>query len=69
MPRSYTMTPAARDARRKGAEMLNSTDGLIKRLVDRAPTLTPEQAAKIRALLAEFPGENETAATTGGEIE
>lgn len=61
MPRKYTMTPAAREARAKGGAVsgaaLNSTDGLIKRLVDRAPVLTPEQAAKIRALLASAPAE------------
>ena len=56
MPRSYTMTQAARDARAKGGRAtLNSPDGLIKRLVASAPAPTPEQAAKLRNWLAAAP--------------
>ena len=62
MPRSYTVSPAVRERGRKGADAVNSTDGLISRLVAKAPPLTPEQADKIRSLLA-------SAAPSGGEQE
>ncbi|MGW1506001.1 hypothetical protein ACWCQW_47390 [Streptomyces mirabilis] len=53
MPRSYTMTQAARDARAKGGRAtLNSPDGLITRIERAKARLTPEHIARLSALLA-----------------
>ncbi|MFD7246966.1 hypothetical protein [Streptomyces massasporeus] len=56
MPKGkYAVTPAVIERNRKGGHALHSTDTLIKRLAARAPALTPDQAARIRALLASVP--------------
>jgi hypothetical protein len=52
MPRKYTMSAEAREARRKGGmAAARSLDGYITRIADRAPELTDEQRARLRALL------------------
>jgi hypothetical protein len=53
MPRKpYTMTPAARAARAKGAQAVNSPDGLITRIERATANLTPAHIERLRALLA-----------------
>lgn len=48
--------PAWRKERaRKGADAVNSPDGLINRLVAQAPALTAEQRDKLAALLRPAP--------------
>ncbi|MCZ4509797.1 hypothetical protein O3Q52_16655 [Streptomyces sp. ActVer] len=62
MPRQYTKRlpqEAYTERSRKAAAVRESTDNVIRKLAARE--LTPEQAARVRALLAEFPAENETA--------
>jgi hypothetical protein len=52
MPRPYRIDPqVARERAKKASAAAHSTDNMIQRLVDRAPTLTEEQRAKLSALL------------------
>ncbi|MFI5879417.1 hypothetical protein [Streptomyces sp. NPDC051554] len=46
------MTPAARAARAKGAQAVNSPDGLITRIERAKANLTPAHIERLRALLA-----------------
>lgn len=64
MPRAYNLknppSPEIRRARAiKAAAERDSTDNLIKRLVDKAPPLTEEQRAKLSALLRPAGGATE----------
>lgn len=69
MKRSYTVTDAVRERGRKGGTASNSPAARLKRVAALTPeeiaagarALTPEEAAKIRAMLATVP------ATTGGD--
>jgi hypothetical protein len=45
-----------RERARLGAAAINSVDGLIDRLVRKAPRLTEAQTAKLRSLLADTDG-------------
>ncbi|WP_217552038.1 hypothetical protein [Streptomyces sp. GbtcB6] len=56
MPRPYTMSPAALEARAKGS----GPDGLITRIERAKERLTPAQWDRLRSLLASAPvkGEN-----------
>ena len=60
MPRSYTMSPAAKAARTansaKARAVANSLDSYVQRVVDRAPELTDEHIAKLRRLLGPVQG-------------
>lgn len=52
MAASKTLTKQQRIERaRKGAAAVNSLDGLIRRVVRRAPELRPEHVEQLRALL------------------
>lgn len=54
MAAAKNLTPAQLRARAsKAAHASHSIDSLVRRIVDRAPELTPEQAAKLRTLFTE----------------
>jgi len=60
MTRKYVLknppSPEVRQARAvKASAARDSVDNVIRRLAEKAPTLTAEQAQKIRALLASVP--------------
>ncbi|MEV7342901.1 hypothetical protein [Streptomyces sp. NPDC093544] len=57
MPRKYTMSDKAREARRKGGMAAGrSLDAYITRIVDRAPELTDEHIARLRKVLRPVSG-------------
>jgi len=55
VPRAYTVSDAVRERSRKGAEAVNSPDGLIARIERAKKNLTPENIERLRALLADAP--------------
>lgn len=59
MPRSYTMSPAAKAARTKNAATATaarvSLDNYVRKVVENAGELKPEHIEKLRALLPPVP--------------
>ncbi|MEV0474702.1 hypothetical protein [Streptomyces prunicolor] len=55
MPRKYTMSEKARAARSvnaaKATAVRSSVDNYVRKIVERAPELTPEHIARLRALI------------------